>query len=446
MKRPANIVVICADQHRNGYLGLDGARVQTPSLDALAARGIRFTRAYCTSPLCCPSRSSFVTGLMPHSTGVTTNGIAVRDGIPNFGSILRGAGYETAWTGQYDLPMDYPVESDSTPGFDYLPYPDRDTTGGGYPLRIKGKPGSWKYETGTYSDSFTAGLAESFLLRKHEKPFLLVVSFTNPHDICFPELYARECDIPSAELPGLPANHEPPGGEPDMLAQTRWTHEGSAGEAKGWDAAGWQRALAVYSRLVTRVDAEIGKVISAIDKAGLSETTAIIYTADHGEGGGAHKWIGKLSPYEESVEVPMIVSWPGHLPAGAVDDRSLISGLDVMPIVCSIAGVAPPDGIRGMDVTGKTPGSRECVFASMYPVTSGSVEEWRMARTDRYKYVACSTGKIREALFDLAKDPGEMRNIAEEPALKNELLRHRGLLREFMQASGDDTVGFKWLG
>lgn len=441
-----NIVVICSDQHRNGFLGVDEARVQTSSLDALASRGIRFTRSYCTSPLCCPSRSSFVTGLMPHSTGVTTNGLAVREGIPNFGSILRGAGFETAWTGQYDLPMEYPLESDPTPGFDYLPYADRDTVGGGYPLRIKGHPGNWKYETGTYSDGFTAENAERFILRKHERPFLLVVSFTNPHDICFPELYGREGEIPAGGLPGLPANHEPPAGEPDMLAQTRWTHEGSATVAKKWDDTGWQRAIAVYSRLVNRVDGEIGRVISAIGKAGLAGDTAIIYTADHGEGGGSHKWLGKLAPYEESVSVPMMVSWPGHLPAGVVDDRSLVSGVDIMPTVCSIAGVNPPAGIRGIDLTGKLPGSRECAFASMYPVTGGTVEEWRMARTDRYKYVACSIGQVREALFELALDPGETRNIAGEPAMQGELNRHRLLLREHMRSCGDDSPGFAWLG
>jgi arylsulfatase A-like enzyme len=445
MKRPPNILIICTDQHRNGFLGLDGARVQTPSLDALAQKGIRFTRSYCTTPLCCPSRSSFVTGLMPHSTGVTTNGIAVREGIPNIGSVLRGAGYETAWTGQYDLPMEYPLESDPTPGFDYLPYQDRDTAGGGYPLRIKGHPDNWKYETGTFSDRFTAANAERFISRKHEKPFLLVVSFTNPHDICFTDLYDREGDIPTGEFPSLPVNHEPPVGEPDMLAQTRWTHEGSAAVAKGWDGAGWRRSLAIYSRLVNRVDKEIGKVISAIEKAGLVEDTAIIYSADHGEGGASHKWLGKLSPYEESVGVPMVVSWPGHLPAGVVDNRSLVSGVDIMPTVCSIAGVNAPAGISGIDVTGKRPGKRDCVFASMYPVTEGSVEEWRMARTDRFKYVACSIGNAREALFDLSKDPGETRNIAGEPGAKGELERHRGLLRDFMRSGGDDSPRFKWL-
>jgi len=447
MKPPMNIVVICTDQHRNGFLGADGGGlVQTPALDSLAARGVRFTRSYCTSPLCCPSRSSFVTGLMPNSTGVTTNGMAVREGIPTFGTVLRGSGYGTYWTGQYDLPMDYPVETDKTPGFTYLPYPDRDSVGGGYPLRIKGHPGHWKYETGAYSDAFTAGVATRFLLQKHDRPFLLVVSFTNPHDICFPDLYEREGEFPPDELSPLPANFEPPIGEPDLLASIRWSHEGSAKPARGWDSAGWQRALSIYTRLVGRVDREIGKVISAIDKAGLGESTAVIYTADHGEGGGSHKWIGKLAPYEESVGVPMIVAWPGRVPAGTVDDRALVSGLDIMPTICAIAGATPPPGLSGVDLTGPNRNGRECVFASMFPVWAESTEEWRMARTDRYKYVACSSGAVREALFDLVRDPGETRNIAGEPAARGELARHRNLLCDFMRSSGDDSPGFGWIG
>lgn len=446
MNKQPNIVVICTDQHRNGFMGADGSgAVATPGLDLLASRGVRFTKSYCASPLCCPSRSSFVTGLMPHSAGVTTNGMAVKEGIPNFGGVLRDAGYETAWVGQYDLPMEYPLETDPTPGFDYLPYPNRDAVGGGYPLRINGHPGHWKYETGTYADAFTAGIASDFLSRHHDRPFLLVVSFTNPHDICFPELYGREEKNVPDELPALPANFSPPIGEPDMLAKTRWTHEGSAGVAEKWDSAGWRKALAVYARLVNRVDSNIGRVVSAIDKAGLTGSTAIIYTADHGEGGGSHKWIGKLSPYEESAGVPMIVSWPSKLPANKVNDHTLVSGLDIMPTVCAIAGVAPPKGVKGISLVNPDIPARDCVFSAMYPVSAGSVEEWRMARTDRFKYVACSIGNIREALFDLVSDPGETRNISGESAMKSELSRHRQLLLNHMRSCGDNSTGFSWL-
>ena len=446
VRKQPNIVVICTDQHRNGFMGVDGGGLaSTPALDLLASRGVRFTRSYCTSPLCCPSRSSFVTGLMPHSAGVTTNGMVVRDGVQNFGGVLRDAGYETAWAGQYDLPMEYPLETDPTPGFDYLPYPGRDVVGGGYPLRINGHPGNWKYETGTYADGFTAGIASDFLSRRRDRPFLLVVSFTNPHDICFPELYGREEQVTPGELPVLPANYAAPVGEPDMLSAIRWTHEGSAGVAAKWDSLGWRRALAVYSRLVSRVDSCIGRVVSAIDRAGLADSTAIIYTADHGEGGGSHQWIGKLSPYEESTGVPMIISWPGMMPAGVTDNRRLVSGLDIMPTICSLAGASVPPGVTGIDMTGRRLGGRDCVFSAMYPVTPGSAEEWRMARTDRYKYVACSTGSVREALFDLENDPGETRNISGEDSLKHELSRHRLLLKESLANNRDESSGFSWL-
>src|SRR4051812_29159028 len=106
LKKPPNILLIITDQHRNGVFSRPGV-VATPAIDSIAASGIRFSRSYCASPLCCPSRSAMQTGRMPHVAGVVSNGMPLKVGVPTLGPVMRAAGYETAFAGQWDLPEEY---------------------------------------------------------------------------------------------------------------------------------------------------------------------------------------------------------------------------------------------------------------------------------------------------------------------------------------------------
>jgi arylsulfatase A-like enzyme len=439
---PPNLLVILTDQHRNGALGADGNRlVRTPHLDALAARGVRFARSYCASPLCSPARASWVTGRTPLASGVITNHQKLDPGLPTLGDVFRAAGYETVWAGKWHVPEEYPLEPAAIPGFDNLPLPGRETDRNGYPVRIAGRPGAWEHNLGGYADVPVAGAAAAFLRRPHDRPFLLVVSLMNPHDICFPTAYDRAGEVGDAELAPLPANVEPPEGEADLMRETRFTHEWSATLAKGWDDRAWRANAALYHRFIGQADAAVGVVLGGLREAGLEAGTPVVYTSDHGEGTPAHRWIGKLSLYEDAISVPFIARWPGRIPAGSVIREHPASGLDLFPTLCGLAGLEPPPGVHGADLrpllekpAGPGP---ESAFCALYPVSADSDVAGRAVRTAPWAYSAFSRGQVRETLFDLGTDPGETRNLAGDPGSRRELDRHRALLRDWLARTGD---------
>lgn len=450
LQRPAstvnrpNFLLVLTDQQRLRALGAYGnPQISTPNMDSIATNGIRFERSYCTSPLCSPARASLVTGRMPKAVGVTTNGQAIPLQVPQLGTVLRDAGYETAWVGKWHVPQEYPVQPDAIAGFDNLQLPGRLLDNNAYPVRIAGHPDNWDHNLGVYVDDFVAASAAGFIRKRHDRPFCLQVSFMNPHDICFPAAFDR-ARIRGRDLPPLPANHLPSADEPDMVAEMRFSHEWSNSWSKAWDEEGWRRALAIYNWFTEDVDRPVGTVLRALRQAGLEEDTVIIFTSDHGEGGGSHRWLGKLSLYEESMAVPFIVSRKGVTPAGAVDRTHLVSGLDLCQTVCGYAGIEPPGGLEGVNLrelieNPDRPG-REILVGRMYPVSKDSTRDGCMLTTGRYKYNVFSAGSRREQFFDLEKDPGEMRNLADDPAARDELDRHRDLLRRWLAASGDGFV------
>ena len=190
------------------------------------------------------------------------------------------------------------------------------------------------------------------------------------------------------------------------------------------------------------VDAQIGVVLDALRAAGLEDNTLVVFTSDHGDMDSAHKLEHKSILYEESVNVPFIMSSPGRIPQGAVDNTHLISnGLDLLPTLCDYAGIEAPAGRPGR---------------SLRPLAEGkAVEQWpdfvvsesdngRMVRTQRFKYCLYDSGEHREQLTDLKDDPGEMKNLAEVPTFKSVLEQHRRLLKDWIERTGD-RIGATYL-
>jgi arylsulfatase A-like enzyme len=189
--------------------------------------------------------------------------------------------------------------------------------------------------------------------------------------------------------------------------------------------------------MVEDVDRQVGQLMDALRKAGLEENTIVVFTSDHGEGLGSHRWTGKMMYYEEEVAVPLIVSWKGVTPAGRIDRQHLVSALDVLPTLCDYAGVKPPDVMRGRSLRGAIekpdqPGA-ECVVSEMAAGGLGGAGRSFMVRTAKYKYMVFPQprGERFEMLFDLEADPGEMKSLAGEAALAGELERHRQLLAQW---------------
>lgn len=434
--------------------------LQTPNMDRLAARGVLFRNAYCTSPVCGPARSSIVTGRMPHETGVEWNGDSIRPEIKNIGELFRKAGYQTVWGGKWHLPESYPQRTKARHknirGFDLLPFKD---------------PDSEPWMLGAETDPPLTEAVTKYL-KEHdpEQPFFLAVSYHNPHDICF---YARkdgwvteedslleiryygfEHQLPAvvgthpsqfADLPPLPDNHPIEDGEPEFITTKRHHHNEYGVETKlanqEFGDLEWRGYLHAYHRLTEMVDAEIGKVLDALETSGLDENTIIVFTSDHGDGAAAHKWSAKLSLYKESAMVPLLVSLPGKIPSGSSDNDHLVSQIDIAPTLCDYAGIEPTVTFTGKSLRPiiEAPESewRNYLVVELADYQPDPKRKGRMLRTPDFKYNIFTTGARNEQFFDLNADPGETHSLINDPNYRQAIDDHRQLLARWMEQTGD---------
>jgi len=192
----------------------------------------------------------------------------------------------------------------------------------------------------------------------------------------------------------------------------------------------WRYYIWAYYRMVEEVDAEIGRVLQALEDSGQADNTIVIFTSDHGEGRGRHQMIVKNYLYEEAVKVPLIFSCPGRMGEGVQDREHLVTGADIMATVCDYAGVKPPSKITGGNLRplleGKKAQWRE--FAMAEVSLSGRLPGY-MIRTPAHKYITYRGDPV-EQLFDMKKDPGETKNLAGESSHAHVIEAHRRLLRE----------------
>lgn len=404
--RPNFLFVICDQMNLDAMSCLGNPYVRTPHLDRLAARGTLFMESHSTNPVCSPARSSLMTGRYTQETGVVTNTLPIRDGIPHIGEWLSGQGYETVYCGKWHLPHGFAPAN--LPGFKTFP----------------AGPGE-----GMGDDCFVSRSCEAFLRNRageDGRPFLMVASFHQPHDICYwmisPDtLVPDRMPFPqlAADLPALPPNHTSrPRGMPEQA---------------GWGFAGfdtderWRYYLYCYYRMVEMLDHDVGLLLQALEETGHAQDTVIVFTSDHGEGAGRHGNVQKWHPYDESMKVPMIWSWPGVIREGAVDDERLVSGVDVVSTLCDFAGVEAPPLARGLSL-------RPLLEGRPAPWRDHLVSEWkgggRIVRTPRYKYVMHADSQA-VALFDMQDDPWEMENLAGEPGHADRLVHHREMLTQW---------------
>lgn len=406
-----NIVVILTDQQHLETIAARGAgHVRTPALDELARRSTSFALSYCANPLSSPSRSALLTGRMPSETGVTDNGLAVRAGIPNLGQwFSENSDYETFYAGKWHLPRAF---GRALSGFRPLP--------GG----IGGQ--------GNLGDGAVSRACEDFLrLRVSQKPFLLVASFLQPHDICewlrlnlrdpgklrYPEL--------AAQLPPLPENFAYDPNEPELVRRRRDEGEAALGR---WGLEHWRYYLWSYFRLVEMVDAEIGRILRALADTRRLKNTVVVLTSDHGEGLARHQTVRKNTPYDEAAKVPLLVSWPGVFPEDKQDTLNLVSGVDLVPTLCDCAGIDPPPRMAGRSLRPLLEGKTS--WPERYLVGEIAPNAGRFVRSRRYKYVTFAGDPVRQ-LFDLERDPGETRNLVTDSEYASVLAEHQRLLREW---------------
>jgi choline-sulfatase len=435
MSHQPNLLVILTDQHNPHVMGCAGDPVvRTPNLDRLASRGVRFTSTYCGSPLCAPSRMTFLTSRHCSDIEVWTNGCTLDSRIPTFAHGLNAAGYETVLCGRMHFngpdqrhgfesrivgDIGHAKRSLDTPLLGDIP---RGTTGLGSDVVRYAGAGSTAYKA--YDDVVT-GVCREFLQARDrtpgDRPLALVLGLLLPHSplICPPDLFEYYFD--RIEMPVLPEGYV------DSLHPAMKAHR----EFRGFDDLSADQArvaIAAYYGLVEYSDRLIGGVLDTLQAGRFCENTAVVYLSDHGDMAGEHGLWTKTTFYEGSVGVPMIWSFPGRFTEGRIVDQ-VTSLLDVGPTLMSLAGADCPDHLAGrsllgfLEDTGKVPDWSNEAFSE----NEGRLGDRpsRMIRQGPWK-LNHYHGYEQPQLFNLLEDPGEFNDLRDDPNCADVLSRlHR---------------------
>jgi arylsulfatase A-like enzyme len=409
-----NILVVLADQWRGTDQGWRGNKaVLTPHLDRLAGTGVAIHGAYANAPVCGPSRASLLTGLLPHRHGVVANDLPLAPGIPTIADALATSGYRTGWIGKWHLdgvPRDKAVPSDRRRGFDYWAGTNctHDYFDGHYytgddptPVRFRG-----------YEPQVQTELALRYLAEDDHRPFFLFMSYNPPHD--------PYDDVPAEYV----ARYD--GAEPTPRANAS-------------DDAESRRILRQYYAGITAVDDQIGKLVDGLDTLGLRSDTLVVVISDHGDMLGSHGRWAKQVPYEESISVPLVLSWPGRLRHREIRD-GLIGLVDLAPTLLGLAGVPGLPDTYGVDLSDAVTGAgslRQAVMLlNAVSADEGfrqGVPEWRGVRTGEFTYARFVDG-TPWLLFDNERDPWQQHNLVADTEA---VTRMDGLLDQLLIEAGD---------
>ncbi len=413
MKRNPNIVFMIS--HDTGrQLGCYGRDVDTPALDALAQRGIRFDGAFCCAPQCSPSRSGIATGMYPHRNGMmglAHIGWSMPGGIPKLPEQMSAAGYRTVLVGH----QHEGIEEDKRHGYQRIVQPQKSNQGAGAVAELA---------VGVLEELAQSGVAD---------PFYLAVGFEETH---------RPFDRDSA-------------------AKTAADRSGPPYLPDHQDV---RREMGQFAHCARKLDDGVGQIVSAIDRLGLAEETLILYTTDHGIAFPRAK--GTL--YDPGLETALLVSWQGTIAANQVR-TNLTCNIDLFPTLCDLVGVAIAPDIDGRSFAqtlfGETPAHRNHMFAELtwhdayHPVRGVRTEEHKYIRhfargpsvyipldihtgpagqAVREEYYA--TECMAEELYDLHNDPLEQHNVVNDPRYKAVLRDLRGRVSRWMEETADPLL------
>lgn len=441
-KRP-NVLFLVSDD-LNNMLGCYGDPLaKTPHLDRLAARGVRFDRAYCAFPLCGPSRNSLLTGLYPNSTGILANAQIFRQTIPSQQSlpqVFRNAGYFAARIGKlyhYNVPKSVGTNGHDDPGswemelnpagVDRLEEEDRifSLTPGQF-----GGTLSW-YASPKGDSQHTDGLmaedAEWVLERcakRQDRPFFLAVGFFRPHT---PYVAPRSYfDLyPEKEMPVVQGVKED---QQDIPAPGLGSYKKE--QDKLTDDLRRQ-TLQAYLASISFMDAQVGRVVAALDRLGLADNTIIVFTSDHGYHMGEHGLWQKMSLFEESSRVPLLIVAPGVSAKGAAA-KSPISHVDLFPTLAELCGVKVPSNVQGQSLVPilRDPTVSGRGWAITQVMRGGGPNRASVTtnvgsdgprffgyslRTPRWRFTEWDEGRKGRELYDHDADPRELTNLANKP-------------------------------
>jgi arylsulfatase A-like enzyme len=434
------------DDHASHAMSCYGSRInKTPNLDRIAKEGMRFKNCFCTNSLCAPSRAVILTGKYSHINGKIDNSQKAFDGgQQTFVKLLQKTGYKTAVIGKWHL------RSEPT-GFDYwnvLPGQ------GSYHNPKFIEMGETKKHTGYVTDLITDFCIDWLKSRSGDKPFFLMYHHKAPHrnwqpdekhvkmyddsDIPVPETFdddyktrsdaVREQEMTIARHLSVPGDTKikPP--------------EGLTGDAlKHWK---YQRYMQDYLRCVASVDDNVGRLLDYLDESGLAANTVVVYTSDQGFFLGDHGWFDKRFMYEESLRMPLLARLPGVIKAGAVND-DMVLNLDFAPTFLELAGMKVPGDIQGESFVPILKGNRprdwrKSMYYHYYEFPgSHAVKRHYGIRTKCFKLIHFYYDIDEWELYELLKDPEELRNVYDEPEYAEIVKELKRELAQLQKKYGD---------
>ena len=420
-----NVIVAFTDQMRASAMGCAGNDdVITPNLDRLAEEGTRSERAYANYPLCGPSRACLLTGQYPLTHTVIDNDLPLPTTVPSIAATFNRNGYTTGYIGKWHLdgvPRDkWTPPGPRRQGFDdfWAAYNcSHDYFNAKY-YRNSPEP----VEISEYEPIAQTDLAIDFV-RDAEEPFCLFLSWGPPHDPyrMVPERYRKRYDDVSLRENAEPLmpEHETHPARANLNAPPVREWEGDVYEtAKSYDYAHQRDGLADYYAAITAIDEQMGRLMDVIEEREIFEETILTFTSDHGDMLWSHGKNQKGMPYEESINVPFFVRWPGQIPSGVVDD-TLLGTVDVAPTLLDLAGITPPDSMEGRSLEDVLRGNEP--RSVQEPVFLMNIRRrWRGLRTPRYTYVRVSEDDSTFdhfphgnswLLFDNDNDPFQFNNV-----------------------------------
>ncbi|MCP5516930.1 MAG: sulfatase [Verrucomicrobiales bacterium] len=425
-----NLVIVHTDEHSYRTLGCyrrllpedqacvwgPGVTVSTPNIDWLAAHGAIATRFFATSPVCTPSRASFVTGLYPQSTGAVRNDLPMRDEMVTFAEVLRRRGYATGYAGKWHL--DGPARpgwaprrdfgfSDHRYMFNRGHWKQLEDTDAGPRVKARNARGQPTYDLeGADETSFTTDFltdrAIAFVREHRDRPFCYMLSLPDPHG---PNTVRPPYDTMFAGLPfQQPVSAKQSGKELPGYAAVR---------SDRFNA----RQMALYFGMVKCIDDNVGRLLAALREADLLERTVVVFTSDHGDLCGEHGRHNKGVPLDTSAAIPFVLYAPGLVPAGTRVGTAL-GTVDFKPTILGLLGVPDAGRTEGRDASGlfrgrpAAAGWKDLAFVRIGDEGQGA-NRWIGAFTSRYKLVVSPTDA--PGFFDLQEDPFELENRLGDP-------------------------------
>jgi len=439
-----NVVFVLMDDLRWDDLGCAGHPfVKTPHIDRIAKEGAYFRNAFATTPLCSPSRASFLTGRYAHAHGIidNTDRSAASHRLVTFPRLLREAGYATAFIGKWHMGVD----DSPRPGFDHWismkgqgAYFDPELNVDGARVQAKG-----------YATDVLTERALAFLRRPHAKPFLLYLA----HKAVHPSL-AQRADgsvsdpkggtfIPAerhkhlyagAPVPHRPNVGKPPEGKPALLRQLAGL------PLLGPDTGTDDEAVRNRLRMLASAEEGVGQILRALEEARRLDDTLVVFTSDHGYFYGEHGLsVERRLAYEEAIRIPLLLRYPRRVKPGTVLDPLVLS-IDLAPTVLELAGAAVPKDLHGRSLLpllrGDAAGWRRAFLVEHFSDTvfpRVAKMGYQAVRTERWKYFRYTELEGMDELYDLRADPYELKNVVREPGAQKAQAELRAELERLLR-------------